>query len=665
MIGDALRFARYRRAAKIAGVVAGLFVLIYLGLHASLRSPSFCRTCHYMKPYYEQWKASTHNETSCVRCHPSYTPGTFLVSALKYATGLHNPRPLANVPDASCQAAGCHTEDDLHKPTLFKGSMPFSHKDHMHVRKRGEQLACASCHSTIVQGDHLAVQEDVCFLCHFKGAPQGTSITGCPSCHGTPTKIVEHAGFSFSHESYLKIGVACNQCHLDVARGAGDVPKERCYSCHVERLAEYENFKLIHDTHVTARGVRCLSCHTRIEHGEFSMIQALEVRCENCHSKLHSAQKELYLGTSGHGVPDTPSRMFAAQVSCDGCHIDAEGRTATPAARRRSCVACHGRGYDSMLDDWIRSGRTMTDAVGPYVARVGASLKSARGIKPAVLGQAQDLFSAADNNYRLVRDGKAAHNVEYAVKLLRETISLLESVSRSVKSPIDIKSQMPAVLTNESAYCRELCHNSMGVPETLFFDEMRHDFPHSLHAVDMELECTTCHSPEKHKQRIITKEGCMQCHHQGGDAPLACERCHVQQAALFKSTLRALGVKPVTAEMADMACTDCHDLSKDESLAELKQKCVDCHGDEGYGEMAVSWEKEIEASYARLTLAIANAREKLDRDEAAGADVSDRRKAVAEVERAVEAVKAGRAVHNFGYATSVLEAAGKRLVEMR
>lgn len=663
-----MRFAGwFSRRPVMWTVTAGLAVVLAIAstvLHFSLRSPGFCGVCHYMQPYVEQWRTSSHNEIGCYKCHPGYGVGVFTVSALKYATGLHNPRPRAEVPDSSCRQAGCHAAEDLSRPTLFKGTIPFSHKEHLVSRKRGEQLTCASCHSTIVQGGHLAVQQDVCFLCHFKGAPRGSSVTGCPSCHGTPKKIVEHAGFSFSHESYLKIGVQCNQCHLDVARGAGDVPRDRCYSCHVERLAEYENFQLIHDTHVTRQGIRCLTCHNRIEHGEFSMIQALEVRCENCHEKLHSAQKELYLGTSGQGVPDTPSRMFAAQVSCDGCHVPAAGTAAGVSSlvvRRRACVVCHGKGYDLMLDDWIRAGREATEAVAPFVAQVGSSLKSARGVKPAVLGQAQDLYAAASDNFRLVKDGKAAHNVEYAVKLLKETVSLLEEVGRSIRQPVDIKSRMPASLASDSAYCTEFCHNRIGVPETLYFEEMRHDFPHSLHAIDMGLECTTCHSPDKHKQRIITKDGCMQCHHQGGDAPLPCERCHVTQANLLKGGQPLLGVKPIRGEMADLSCTDCHDLTKEESLVELRQKCAECHGDNKYGTLAVEWEKAMESGYSALTLALARAREDLAKAEADGRDVTTRRSQIDEIEKVVETVKLSRAVHNHAYASAVIAAAAKRL----
>ena len=33
---------------------------------------------------------------------------------------------------------------------------------------RGIKLRCTSCHSQIVQGQHMAVTATTCFLCHFK-----------------------------------------------------------------------------------------------------------------------------------------------------------------------------------------------------------------------------------------------------------------------------------------------------------------------------------------------------------------------------------------------------------------------------------------------------------------------------------------------------------------
>ena len=45
----------------------------------------------------------------------------------------------------------------------------------------------------------------------------------------------------------------CMDCHADVVRGAGEVPRERCFTCHNDatRLARYGETEFLHRTHVT------------------------------------------------------------------------------------------------------------------------------------------------------------------------------------------------------------------------------------------------------------------------------------------------------------------------------------------------------------------------------------------------------------------------------
>ncbi|WP_333655126.1 hypothetical protein [Dissulfurispira sp.] len=119
--------------------------------------------------------------------------------------------------------------------------------------KRGIKLHCRSCHSDIVQGEHVKVSLNVCFLCHFKGVPHEQAVTGCPSCHSAPKQPIVVKGKTFSHEDVMKADYKCNQCHLEVTRGDGVTPKEKCYFCHVERIEMYDDVKFIHERHVTHR----------------------------------------------------------------------------------------------------------------------------------------------------------------------------------------------------------------------------------------------------------------------------------------------------------------------------------------------------------------------------------------------------------------------------
>ena len=171
--------------------ISSLLILILLsqiGFYFGVRNPEFCASCHYEKPYYEQWKNSTHSEVSCYSCHPM-SQGNLLLTSIKYFTGNYQMRPRAEVHDRSCLDSDCHAEMDIDEEVTFKESVKFSHKKHLNGSLRGNKLHCTSCHSQLVQGEHIAVTEQTCYLCHFRGAKEGQAVTGCPTCHGIPSKI--------------------------------------------------------------------------------------------------------------------------------------------------------------------------------------------------------------------------------------------------------------------------------------------------------------------------------------------------------------------------------------------------------------------------------------------------------------------------------------------
>lgn len=638
------------------------------GVYLASRDPRFCITCHYMEPYYRQWQTSTHAEVSCVVCHP-VRPVANAVAALRYATGTHDARPRAEVANESCLTGGCHDGRLAEGKLTFGGKIHFDHATHLQRVRRGQKLQCTSCHSQIVQGEHIAVTESTCFLCHFKGVGEAQAIGGCTTCHGTPSGTVQHEGFSFSHDTYLKVGVACQQCHLQVTVGDGQAPTERCYSCHVERLEQYRDAELIHTRHVVEHGIDCFRCHEKIEHGRIRMIRALETACENCHQSLHSPQKEIYLGSGGQGVPDTPSRMFAAQVSCDGCHTRAvttgapEFREANMEAQRQSCVTCHGPGYDLMLDDWRLAMNQITDEVGAEVDRAEASLRRASGGRRD-LTQARLLVEKARHNQDFLKFGRGVHNVEYAVKLAKATNGFIDQA----QSQLQPGYQAPArsrLLSTPDGYCAILCHARTGLPETTPFDQMT--FPHQLHVEGVEVPCTSCHSPDKHKTRTITRSECMACHH--GAQDIACAHCHPAQEALYRGTATAWGVSGEADVMATAgtACTDCHDLSAPHSIEGVQQACVRCH-EAGFDEMLAEWVNEVQKGVGEVNLQLAEVRRLAETGAQRDQPAVEGTKLADQAARLVQLIEQGKGTHNhplsmklLGQAKDQLERAGKLL----
>ena len=86
-----MRITRKRVLFSLAGVV---FVLLLFAAAAEITSQSrFCSTCHYMKPFYQSWKTSSHGNIQCSVCH--YPPGlrSFFRAKVEGLTieGLHVP----------------------------------------------------------------------------------------------------------------------------------------------------------------------------------------------------------------------------------------------------------------------------------------------------------------------------------------------------------------------------------------------------------------------------------------------------------------------------------------------------------------------------------------------------------------------------------------------
>jgi len=659
----------HRAVVVVAAVVVGMLVVVNGAFFVAAYFPGSCRACHYMDPYVDQWKASAHAGVSCIKCH-SFSPVFITVTTLKYATGLYNPRPRADVKDAACLAGGCHEgRIEKGKSTAKMGNITFDHQDHMTKLKRGEKLRCTSCHYAIVQGEHIGkgahTQADVnvCFLCHFKGIGPGQALGGCPGCHGTPTKVVEHSGFTFSHESYLKIGVPCRQCHIRVSEGDGKVQDSHCYDCHVGRIDRKGDVPAIHRTHVTGKAIQCFKCHEKVRHGQVELVKTFEVQCDGCHKRLHNYQKEMYMGAGARGVPDTPSRMFSAQVACNGCHTRSvevkESGVAFPgesklAAERRSCVACHGKRYDLMLDDWVRESRVLT----ADLERIVAAGKAAVGTGPAQgakLSGARSLVADAQANLAFLRAGRGAHNIEYALKIVRVGYEQVAAAFKMAGVPGG--PPRPAILATPSAYCATLCHARVMPSDKVFFREMELQFPHSLHVKDVGIECARCHSPEKHKMRIVTKSECMKCHHENKD--IDCGHCHRAQQALYEGKVKGFGVAAVPDVMAaaKTKCTECHDLKKGaQTVLSVKAKCEECHSAK-YGKMLLDWKQEITARENAIAVALEEAKEYVARTKKTGKSVVREETLLRQAETNYLAVANGRGTHNHNLSLELLKAA--------
>ena len=654
--------AHFAALLALAGLGVGAALLTTGGVYVASQSSRFCIPCHYIEPYYQQWQTSSHAEVSCVECHP-VQPLANAVAAVRYFTNTYDPRPHAEVSSANCLQSGCHETRLLEGELTFGGKVRFDHAPHLKRLRRDKELQCTSCHAQIVQGEHISATQETCFLCHFKGVGEAQSIGGCTNCHGTPAQTVQHGGFIFSHDTYMEVGVECQQCHLQITEGDGGVPEERCYTCHVERLERYEDSQFMHAKHVAESSINCFNCHEKIRHGDVRLIRALETGCENCHKSLHLPQKQMYLGSGGKGVPDIPSRMFAAQVSCDGCHTHTV-HIGTPEfdetileAERQSCVDCHGPGYDLMLDDWRRKMDRLVEVFGPEVEGAEAALRRLERTD-ADLTTARLQVEKARHNLDFVQFGHGVHNVEYAVRLIRAAAGYLDDAMGRMDPVYDPPDRMPLVGT-EDAYCTALCHARLGLPQETQFDHMT--FPHALHVEDVEVECTACHSPEKHKMQIVTRSECMSCHHEAQD--IDCSHCHLPQQALYSGKVADWGwdegYPDVMAEDG-VTCDECHDLSAPLSITELQQGCVDCH-EAGYDEMLRQWMGETQKNLGRATVLAADVERSIALARRRRTEVANATELFERAKSLMQLVDRGKAVHNRELSLELLQEAEAQL----
>jgi hypothetical protein len=259
-------------------IVLVLFAVCLSGyiyvMKVTIKDPKSCTLCHFIQPYFKKWETSSHKMVPCLSCH-EYTAERALAAQFLFLAGAYNPRPLTVVPDSRCLQAGCHDRRLIESKVIFsKRSISFDHKTHFTESRRGVQLHCRSCHGDIVQGEHLKVSMNPCYLCHFKDAAHDQAFTGCPSCHSAPRATIVAQGKSFSHAEAIKAGRKCEECHQGVTKGEGTTPKDKCFFCHVDRTEKYADVQILHAKHVGEKQIQCLWCHEKIEHGKLKIADS-------------------------------------------------------------------------------------------------------------------------------------------------------------------------------------------------------------------------------------------------------------------------------------------------------------------------------------------------------------------------------------------------------
>jgi predicted CXXCH cytochrome family protein len=430
------------RLSAVLGVAILVVVLMTAGAAQYTSRSEFCNSCHIMEPYYVSWQESTHHDVDCIKCH--FPPGAGeklrgkmlgLVQLLKYVTETAGPRLAAEIPDESCLR--CHDTRLLSGRVEFAG-VPFDHGPHLADTRRGKKLRCTSCHSQIVQGDHMTVTTSTCFLCHFKDGALNEGLGTCTRCHSIPEDTYElGGGVKFTHDLAYERGVDCANCHSDLVRGNGEVPVERCNVCHDRHddLSRINDHEFMHHTHVTEHKVDCLDCHLEIRHSlDPHMLEHATADCQSCHPNQHIEQIRMLRGEGAKSVGRRHGGMAVTGMSCPSCHkkqgTTAEG-TALWQASTASCTDCHDQAASVRLltfHDQLQGTLTSIEAA---LAHVRDAMPSANLDAPAAANARQRL-QELDDDLRFLRVGNSIHNIHYADSLIRALVDKLTATSREL-----------------------------------------------------------------------------------------------------------------------------------------------------------------------------------------------------------------------------------------
>jgi hypothetical protein len=499
-----------RRKRFLLGLAAAV-VLGYIGINLLTYSltykPEACLACHIMKPYYDNWKASTHNKVTCVDCHP-YRPSTIVFSAVRYLTGAYRLPLRSHVEDKECIL--CHRSDTISKVVTFKGT-PFNHLEHIKNTKRGKELHCTSCHYSLVQTrSHMEVDQNVCMLCHFFATPAQYN-QNCTICHSGRRKEVKIGEATFSHESFMRTGSRCIECHSQAVTGTGEVPEERCRECHVERTIESRDITKLHMTHIRQGYITCFHCHSPIEHGKETthFSRTIEMSCTDCHSAPHDPTRDMYMGIGARGITDTPSGMYVSKIRCTGCHtieksLHSKGLAARSwESKKAACVLCHKPGYERMVEDWKKNMSAFSDALGKIVAQYGQALESRKAT-----GGLKTEYENIEYNLRFLREGRGEHNIQYAYAMGKNILSSVEAGYK--KLGLSQKIAVPEQIGKPDGYCL-FCHSTFRPENEIVVKSLKAKFPHGQH-VDMGTECTKCHDPKRHRLGGFERGACKECH---------------------------------------------------------------------------------------------------------------------------------------------------------
>ncbi|MCL5292349.1 MAG: hypothetical protein M1548_07470 [Actinobacteria bacterium] len=295
-------FGRFSWKATLSAMI---IILLAVGLSEITSLPSFCRSCHAMRPVVASWAKGEHKIIGCLSCHREKGFGGITIRKLEDVRMLltaiagSEPRGL-NKPIRDEICLGCHA--DITRRLSSESRVRVSHREFA-----GQGITCTDCHADTSHGkagQSRAVVMERCSTCH-----NGKRVSAdCSTCHSKnidkKTKPPESSGIGHGNRWLELHGVKnqgiCTACH----------EPEDCTRCHLE-MPHPDGWSLQHGREALGNKNACLKCHVAGR------------SCDNCH-RLTLPHRTGWL--KGH-VEDAKRR---GDKVCLRCHLD------------RDCASCHG-----------------------------------------------------------------------------------------------------------------------------------------------------------------------------------------------------------------------------------------------------------------------------------------------------------------------------------
>ncbi len=584
---------RIRKSVIVTASIVILLPLLFWGAAEYTSRPKFCSSCHYMEPFYESWETSSHAEISCTYCH--FEPGLAgkiegklngLFQLTKYVSlAYKKSKPWAEISDASCTRKGCHQTQTLLGPIRFK-NVRFDHSHHMGELRRGKQLRCTSCHSQMVQGRHILVTEETCFLCHLKDRDISTRLSECRTCHTDDIFLAMGSQLRYNHTTVVETEKSCQSCHVNTIEGNAPVSLQTCINCHwqTDFFERYDEPEFLHQNHVTDHKVECTACHTPITHGIRRKHLLTGEDCHSCHQDMHIAQARLFAGLRGRDLPRLPNPMFEAGLSCQSCHIFHEESIVgneTMVSRAEACDQCHGQGYSHLLQNWERYLIHLEVDVISYLEEARRILEQ----RMKLTSRVQEILDQAVYNIQQVSAGKGIHNIQLSDLLLQEAHDDISLVLQEAGEDHALRTRIPSseLVPSDCGNCHFGIEESIVEVYSLRFRHDRH--------LPKGVTCTKCHSNLRvHGELLLTRDECLSCHHSQEEED--CSTCHQEQAQLLAGTTPYFSGEPDLMWAEDITCQDCHLVASGEVRRD-PDLCADCH-DDSYPDMVLEWRQDIQ-----------------------------------------------------------------------